>query len=508
MVISKGSIVYDEEENEYIVEERIGGGGFSAVFKIKSKQTGECYALKTFSSDFESEEELRTFINEISKAMQVKSKNVVEYRFFNDGEKFSELPPYIIMEFCNEGTLENYIKGILESGNNITNEEIKNIFLQLINGMSAINEKVIHRDIKLQNILLSNGIVKISDFGISKSIVDSTRTITFKGYGTKEYIAPEGWKMDTNTIKMDIYSMGIVFYQIVTLLKYPYIIENGKDEEYRNAHLYGNVINPRKYNPGVDFAIETIILKMLEKEPIKRFDSWNEIRDLVDVEIPNKNTDILDRILKKRISIDEENRKIEIENTKKQEEINEKKKIVSYSICENMYKPIRELVDAFNSAYASGKIWISDYDVSTESINEIQVNTLSSKKMHIIIRTIIDETFEEEFQDPFFGHYYKKTYRPKLQGKEIFAWGAVYFDKKISYNLILVEDDECMYGKWYQIKNRNHALSREPRLPEPFAFDFHEIEDELGKMNAIHIYTSNIEPFNKEELLGNIESII
>ena len=95
-----------------------------------------------------------------------------------------------------------------------------------------------------------------------------------------------------------------------------------------------------------------------------------------------------------------------------------------------------------------------------------------------------------------------------FQQHELLFHFLLYFDKQISYNLILVEDDECMYGKWYQIKNRNHALSREPRLPEPFAFDFREIEDELGKMNAIHIYTSNIEPLNKEELLGNIESII
>ena len=186
MVISKGSIVYDEEKNEYIVEERIGGGGFSAVFKIKSKQTGEYYALKTFSSDFENETELRSFQNEVSKAMQVKSRNVVEYKFFNNGENFHELPPYIIMEYCNEGTLENYIKKTIESGENISNEEIKNMILQLIDGMADINNKVIHRDIKLKNILLKDGIIKIGDFGISKNILDDNRTITFKGYGSVE----------------------------------------------------------------------------------------------------------------------------------------------------------------------------------------------------------------------------------------------------------------------------------------------------------------------------------
>ena len=508
MIISKGTTVYDNEKNEYLIEERIGGGGFSAVFKIKNKQDGTYYALKTFSSDFENETELRTFKNEISKAMQVKSKNVVEYKFFNDGEEFPELPPYIIMEFCNDGTLESYIKKIVESGNNISNEEIKSIILQLIEGMTDINEKVIHRDIKLQNILLSNGIIKISDFGISKSIADSTRTITFKGYGSPEYTASEGWKFEKNTIKMDIYSMGIVFYQIVTLLNYPYNINKETQEEYRNAHLYGSVVSPRKYNSNLELSIESIILKMLEKESNKRFNDWNEIKSLINIENQKPNEQLLNRILTKRILIDEENRKIEIERTKKQKEIDENKKIICYSILENIYQPIKNFVDAFNSSYASGKIWISDYEITLERINEIQMRTISKKKMHIIINTIIEEEFSVEYKDPFFEQYHKKSYRPQLNGKEILAWGAVYFEGQMSYNLILVKDEESMYGKWFQIKNRNSAFCRNPRMPEPFAFDFHEIENEIKHMNVMHIYTSTIEEFNKEELLGNIEGII
>ena len=70
---------------------------------------------------------------------------------------------------------------------------------------------------------------------------------------------------------MDIYSMGIVFYQIATLLNYPYKILKGSEDEYRNAHLYGSVINPRNYNRNIEFNIETTILKMLEKEPKKSF---------------------------------------------------------------------------------------------------------------------------------------------------------------------------------------------------------------------------------------------
>lgn len=491
MVISKDSKVYDNENKEYIVEERIGGGGFSSVFRIKKVENGEYYALKTFKSDFADKTELESFKNEVSKAMQVESDNTVKYLFFNDGEIYSELPPYIIMEYCNGGTLEEYIENIKNTEKNITNEDLKKIFAQLVSGMRDINNKVIHRDIKLKNILLQDGIIKIGDFGISKSIAETTRTMTFKGYGTKEYTAPEGWRGEKNTIKMDIYSMGIVFYQIATLLNYPYNIQKATDDEYRNAHLFGSVINPKNYNKDLEYSIETTILKMLEKEPNKRFNSWEEIQKQISVEKNNKNSEILDRILKKRIDIDEANRKKEIENTKRQEGINERKKTVNYSIYENIYMPIKEFIESFNKQYASGKINISDYSVNTDTFSNIRIDTISGKRVDIEIHSIIDRVFTRERQDAFFGNIYEEEYRPELKNKEILACGIVNFSNELSYNLILVYDTESIYGHWYQLKNSKSPFNQNPRTPELFAFDFNEIEEELYYINAMHIYNSS-----------------
>lgn len=508
MVISKDSIVYDNEKKEYLVEERIGGGGFSSVFRIKKVENGEHYALKTFSSDFADKTELESFKNEVSKAMQVESDNTVKYLFFNDGETYSELPPYIIMEYCNGGTLEEYIENIKNTERNITSGDLKKIFSQLISGMEAINNKVIHRDIKLKNILLKDGIIKIGDFGISKSIAETTRIMTFKGYGTKEYTAPEGWRGEKNTIKMDIYSMGIVFYQIATLLNYPYDIQKGTDNEYRNAHLYGGVINPKKYNKDLEFSIETTILKMLEKEPNKRFSNWEEIQNQILFENNNQNSEILDKILKRRIGIDEEIRKKEIEETKRQETINERKKTINYSIYENIYMPIKGFIDTFNKQYASGEIRISDYSVSTDTFSNIRINTISGKRLEIEIHSIIDKTFKKEYQDQFFGNIYENEYRPSLKNKEILAWGIVNFSDELSYNLILVYDPESIYGKWYQLKNSNSVFNQNPRTPEIFAFDFNEIEEELPYINTMHIYTSTLEEYNKDEMLENMGKII
>ena len=314
MIITKGTKIYDGEDNEYTVENLIGGGGFSRVYRIIKEKDKKEYALKTFSSDFESQGELDTFKNEINKALEIDSENVVKYYYFNDGISHSELPPYIIMEYCNNGNLKDFLEKVKESKKELSNDEMNNIFNQIIEGMTKINEKVIHRDIKLENILLNDAKIKISDFGISKNIDEKTRTITFKGAGTAPYAAPEVWVGSKNTIQMDIYSMGIVFYQIATLLEYPYDVVNN---EYENAHLYQVPNKISTYNDKISLGVQTTILRMLEKEPGKRFDNWGEIKTALNNSIKTQPSKNVQMMLTKRMEIDEKLRKSRIEETKK-----------------------------------------------------------------------------------------------------------------------------------------------------------------------------------------------
>ena len=200
--------------------------------------------------------------------------------------------------------------------------------------------------------------------------------------------------------------------------------------------------------------------------------------------------------------------KKEIEETKSQETINERKKTINYSIYENIYMPIKDFIDTFNKQYASGEIRISDYSVSTDTFSNIRINTISGKRLEIEIHSIIDKTFKKEYQDQFFGNIYEKEYRPSLKNKEILAWGIVNFSDELSYNLILVYDPESIYGKWYQLKNSNSVFNQNPRTPEIFAFDFNEIEEELPYINTMYIYTSTLEEYNKDEMLENMGKII
>ncbi|ERI95227.1 kinase domain protein, partial [Clostridiales bacterium oral taxon 876 str. F0540] len=273
MLIIPGTFVYDEAKNEYIVEEFIGNGAFGNVYKIKRVNDETTWALKTIISNFSDEQNLIAFKNEINMAMKVNNSQVIKYIFAHDGSIYPELPPYIIMEYANNGTLKALIDKRRADKVHFNNEELKSLFFQLIAGMKAVNQVLVHRDIKPDNILLSNSEIKISDFGLSKVSVDRTRTITFKGIGHLKYYAPEAWMNDKNTTQMDIYSMGLVFYELATL-KYPYKVMNEADvEQWRNAHLFSEPINPHTANPNISPVITGVIMKMLEKSTNSRFKS-------------------------------------------------------------------------------------------------------------------------------------------------------------------------------------------------------------------------------------------
>src|SRR5690606_9381868 len=122
--------------------------------------------------------------------------------------------------------------------------------LQLSEGMRSINEHLVHRDIKLENILIRDGILKIADVGISKPVNEGTRQITFKGAGSVKYTAPERWRNETNTIQNDIYSMGIVFYELATL-QHPFDVASEDAYSWQQAHFFQNAKPIKEINANI-----------------------------------------------------------------------------------------------------------------------------------------------------------------------------------------------------------------------------------------------------------------
>lgn len=502
MLIQPNSVVFDGEENSYKVLEPIGNGSFGYVYKIEKESDKSIWALKTLPSNFPNSEQLLSFQNESVMAMKVSHENAVNYVFVHDGSKYSELPPYIIMEYANGGTLQQVIKTAIQRNEFISNKDLLDYFHQLISGMEHINSILIHRDIKPDNILLHNGIVKISDFGLSKIVHDGTRQMTFKGFGHIRYMAPEGWKLEKNTIQMDIYSMGITFYELATL-QHPFNLPHHADvHDWRNAHYFTNPPSPKSINPALTTTMTQVIMKMIEKSTAKRYKSWQEIRNdlLIDNEPPTENSKIIENMINIRLSKDISIREEQLKQEKERQERKNYLKMINYQYANDIYNPIKEFIEEFNRRYTGGQITMTPLNSMDSSEIYTKIHLVSGKTLTIQLKALFDNDFIREVPSQFErGITHKKVVRPVLRdNKKILAWGYLKSPDNTGFNILLVENKEDIYGEWVMLINTNSGFGR-VRRPEPFPFEFNELEKEIPLIYALHIYNTEVLPLNIEK---------
>jgi len=519
MDLNLKDIVYDEKEYEYEIIEYIGSGAFGYVYKIRKKIDNSIWALKTIHPIDNNEQDIKTILNEGRNALKIRNENVIRYIYFHDGIKFKDLPPYIIMEYANGGNLDNFIitnKGLQKY---IENSILISMFTQLINGMKAINNYLVHRDIKPSNILFYDGVLKITDFGLSKIANQSTRSTTFKGFGTCAYMAPEAWEYKNNTIQMDIYSMGIVFYQLATY-HYPYEIDNRGNmiENYRKAHMTQNPVKPEQYNNKISINLSQIIMKMLEKSIGDRLHNWEEIEELLESENHEKEIDKdIEELLKKRIERDEEIRTKRLEENKEETKKIDFFKRIRYQIIKSIINPLEEKINEFNKHYHNGGIKFGEKENPIIEKFTYIIEFVSQKYIQIYTEALYDYKFEyqvplEALIDipfPTKKNLIKKIV-PQLKGRKIQAWGVFRTSEGKGFNLFLVEKADDIYGEWLILENRNSALSPRKRLPEPFPFEIQEFQKELPhiNVNATHVYTRKIIGFDIKYLIDFFKELI
>ena len=524
LIITIGSKVKDGEGNTYTLTEELGHGGFGCVYKAECEADKSVYAVKTLLYSFGDEATAASFKNEVKISSEVSGEHVIHYIYAHDGDEYPELPPYIIMEYAEGGTLADQIKERKKTNSPYSKEELRNLFLQLVDGMKSINKKLVHRDIKPENILICNGICKITDFGLAKVASESTRTMSFKGYGTLQYIAPEAWKSEKNTIQMDIYSMGIVFYELA-LLDYPYDIISNDVDAYRSAHMFSRIkrTNDLKNVLGADVA--SIILAMLEKPVQKRLKSWEEIEEQLgnpSLEVNGDLGNIVSLAIGKKIETDTRiQQQIEEENRKRKE------KEDFCNLVRNQFESvIVEFFEQFTNEYnihlagndkcrlqstsrGYGHIEQFSYQLTIPSVTNIEV------KCKVILPNsftrIVDVDRAYGFSYMYGSVYGKRevVYTPQYKNKDIMGWVEIKNTKGLGFNLWLVQTDD-MYGDWYVLRNKNngiYATQYEPKQ-EPFAFEIDELDEALKGINAFSLYSSEVEPFDKQKLMGLVAQLI
>ena len=516
MIITIGSKVKDAKGNTYLLKEEIGQGGFGCVYKAVRESDDAIFAIKTLLYSFSNEEAVDSFKNEIVLSAKINGDNVINYVYAHNGEEYPELPPYIIMEYATGGTLKDMIARRKGEKNPFTKEELIIIYKQLISGMKSINSLLVHRDIKPENILVCGDRLKVSDFGLAKISSEVTRTKTFKGFGSIPYIAPEAWNFDKNTIQMDIYSMGIVFYELA-MLEYPYEIKTNDIEVYKNAHMYSPIKDSNTLKKAVGTDIASIILMMLEKPTQRRFKNWAEIEEKFQSDESDASEEmsaIIDFAISKKISKDiEAQRRIEEEEKAKREKDNFCK-IVKMQFGDTVIGCIKEIVNHYNEHLSStDKGILNDNSYRSNELFHYLLNIPSVAKITIKCKVILPNSMKREVESRgirgyMYGGTQTITFTPQYKKQNIMGWVEITNDKGLGFNLLLTQTDG-LYGDWYIMDNKNNfsAFSGKERK-EPFAFSVDELYEALRGVECTSLYSSDIITFNQSEFVKRVNKLL
>ena len=261
-------------DKRYKIENVVGVGGMAYVLKAKDLTTDCDVAVKILSDEYRDDERaVKRFINESKTVAMLDHENIVKIL---DVVLHDEMK-YIVMEFIDGITLKDYIDRI----GTLSWKEAVYYIKQILRALSHAHEKqVIHRDIKPQNImLLSDGTVKVTDFGIAKIPNAESITMTDKAIGTVNYISPEQASGAGVDFRTDIYSAGVMLYEMVTG-RLPFIADS--PVAVAMMQVSNEPLAPREINPQIPEGLEQIILKAMQKNPDDRFVSASAMLKALD----------------------------------------------------------------------------------------------------------------------------------------------------------------------------------------------------------------------------------
>lgn len=253
--------------DRYEIVGKVGAGGMSDVYKAKDHTLGRFVAIKVLKQEFSEDVNFVTkFRTEAQSAAGLEHPNIVN--IYDVGSENGMY--YIVMEYVEGITLKTYI----EKKGQLSFKEAVSIAIQVGRGIEAAHNKhIIHRDIKPQNIIISTeGKVKVTDFGIAR--VATTNTINADVMGSVHYASPEQARNGFVDGKSDIYSLGIVMYEMVTG-RVPF--DGESTVAIAIQHLQEEMVVPSAYAPNLPISMEKIILKCTQKSPDRRYQTISDL---------------------------------------------------------------------------------------------------------------------------------------------------------------------------------------------------------------------------------------
>ncbi len=269
-------------DGRYEIQEVMGVGGMAVVYKAYDNIDDRIVAVKILKEEYLANEEFRRRFKNESKAIAVLSHpNIVKVFNVSYGDRLQ----YIVMEYVEGITLKEYI----EQQGKLGIKETVHFTMQILRALQHAHDKgIVHRDIKPQNImLLSNGNIKVTDFGIARFSYSDTKTMTDSAIGSVHYISPEQARGDTTDDRADIYSVGVVMYEMLTG-QLPFQADSSVSVAL--MQLQNDPKRPRELNSSIPVGLEQITMHAMQKNAADRYQSAAEM--LLDIEEFKRNPTI------------------------------------------------------------------------------------------------------------------------------------------------------------------------------------------------------------------------
>ena len=271
--MDKDKLIGTRLDGRYELTELVGEGGMADVYRAVDVLDNRAVAVKILKQEYSESEEFQRRFRDESKAIAMMSHpNIV--KIYDMG--FSDKMQYIVMEFIDGITLKDYI----DSEHVLNWKDAVHFVIQILRALQHAHSRgIVHRDIKPQNImLLTDGTIKVMDFGIAKFAREESRTATDQAIGTVHYISPEQARGDVTDAKSDLYSVGVMFYEMLTGRK-PFDTDN--PVSIAVMHMQNVAVRPRDINPNIPSGLEEIIMHAMEKDASKRYQTAADmIRDI------------------------------------------------------------------------------------------------------------------------------------------------------------------------------------------------------------------------------------
>jgi serine/threonine protein kinase len=482
-------------------------GGMGEIYKGQDCKSGKDVVLKLIAITDPSDESL--LVREVDACKHLCDKNIVK-TIITGKIKIETLDYfYVLQEFYPSGNMRSLIK------NGVSLEKCYEMMNDILCGLREVHKNIVHRDLKPENILIdTDGHLLIADFGLSKYIDEKTRTRSFKGAGTRPYMAPECWNGETNTISMDIYSLGIIFFEILTG-KWPF---NGNtDQEWRDCHLYDALPDISKYRTDISTKLKQIIQKMTIKRASERYKSVDEIIVALNecVKLNNENLKEIDRLASLADFAMQQKTANELRASQEAERVHNYIKLLNYHIAE-LFNKFTENANLINARFETGKIIVTGQPSNEYSTKRKLSLSFNGKGINIQIGSYEDvDKYEKDineksinFQRQQYGMVMQSPGDSFLKQNDIVLIGLAETSFKIGdiefgFNLLLKKPKEMNYGEWYIVSFKENCMPPKPS----FAIDLSAFFREYEKFRGSPYHKMEFRQMKDADIISLLEKI-